>query len=477
MEKNKKVGEGILKRRPILKSLFTMAFPIMLANLFQATYQLTDSFWVGRLGEKAVAAVAVSMPVIFLMITFGVGFAIAGSILTAQYFGAKNKKMVNQTAGQTILTVLIVSIFLSSLGYFFSPLILKLMGVQDIIFNNALKYLRISFLGLSFNFCFFVFQSIMRSINRASIPVYVILGTVLINFLIDPLFMFGSGVIPALGVAGVALATLITQSLASIIGFVILFSGKKGVELKFSNFKPDFKFIKRAFKLGFPSSIEQSARSLSFLIMTILVTSYGTLAVAAYGVASNLIQLIMILAMGLSIAGSALIGQSLGAENIRQADKIAKVNMLVSFLLLTVVGIFSFIFARQFLTFFVPNDFAVVKEGVVFIKIIALFFGLIGIQMSAGSAFQASGNTKISMMLTIFSQWIIQIPLAYVLSKIVGFGLRGVWVVFPINFVLTTLLAYFLFVKGSWKETKIIEGKKQQEVESLVKSEEIIPFD
>ena len=132
---------------------------------------------------------------------------------------------------------------------------------------------------------------------------------------------------------GAALATLGTQALAAVIGFSVLFNGKYYIHLKRSDFKPDFKFIKKAFLLGFPSSIEQSARALGITIMTFLITGFGTLAIASYGVGSNVLQFIMIPAMGLSMAISALAGQNIGAGNVKRASEIARLGATISFVI------------------------------------------------------------------------------------------------------------------------------------------------
>ncbi|MFA5248216.1 MAG: MATE family efflux transporter [Patescibacteria group bacterium] len=235
---------------PILKSLFTLAIPIIFANILQATYQLTDAFWVGRLGGAAIASVSVSFPITFLLISLGAGLAVAGSTLIAQYVGAQNKKMVNHVAAQTLLMVAITSVVLGAVGYLLTPIILHLMGVAPDVYTNALKFMRVSFAGLIFTFGFVMFQSIMRGIGQVKMPMFIVLGTVILNLALDPIFIFGWGPIARYGVMGAAMATFGTQALAAIIGFVVLLKGKYGVHLKITDFKPDFSFIKKAFLLG-----------------------------------------------------------------------------------------------------------------------------------------------------------------------------------------------------------------------------------
>ena len=460
-----------LTEGPIAKSLFTLAVPIILANILQAGYQLIDAFWVGRLGGTAVAAVSVSTPVTFLTIALGVGLAIAGSTLIAQYFGAKNQEMVNHVAAQTLLMIFIVSVVLGSIGYILTPWILQLMGVAPDVYVAAVGFMRVSFIGLIFNFFFFMFQSIMRGVGEANLPVYIVLGTVILNFILDPLFIFGWNFIPPMGVMGAAMATVGTQSIAAIIGLIILLKGKYGIHLSIKDFKPDFAFIKRAFLLGFPASIEQSMRALGMTVLTFLVASFGTLTVAAYGVGSTLLQVIMIPAMGLAMAISALVGQNIGAGNIKRASDIGRLGAWVGFGVLTGIGIIVFIFAPHIVGFFVPGEGAVIASGALFLRIIALSWGFMAVQLALTGVLRASGNMMAPMVLALVSQWVLQFPLAYVLSKHTSLGVTGLWWSFTITNVVTALITLVWYAKGDWKKKRITTDEERLTTEV---SEEII---
>lgn len=442
---------------PIISSLLKLAIPIVLANILQAGYNLVDAFWVGRLGGAAVAAVSVSTPVTFFTIALGTGLAIAGSILIAQNFGAGNNKMVNHVAAQTLLMVALVSVILGAAGYVFSPVFLKLLKVAPEVYNGALGFMRISFIGLVFNFSFFVFQSIMRGVGNATISVYIVLGTVILNFALDPLFIFGWRFIPATGVEGAAIATLITQSLAAITGFIILFRGKYGIHLKAKDFLPDWKYVQQAFIIGFPASIEQSMRALGLTLMTFLITGFGTVTVASYGAGSNLLQFIMIPALGLSMAISTLAGHNIGAGNVERAARIGKLGGTMGFLALTFPGILAFLFADELIAFFVPDDAAVIKGGAIFLRTMCLTWGFIGLQLSLIGVIRASGNMITPMIITLISQWVLQFPLAYVLSKHTSLGDRGIWYAFPVSYVLITLITIAVYARGDWKKKKLVD--------------------
>jgi putative MATE family efflux protein len=441
---------------PIIRSLLALAVPIALANVLQAAYQLIDAFWVGRLGGSAVAAVSVSTPIMFLTIALGAGLAIAGSTLVAQYFGAKNQHMVDHVAAQTLLMVVLVSVVLGALGYLAAPSILRLMGIAPDVYAGAIGFMRVSFVGLVFNFFFFMFQSLMRGVGEAKLPVFIVLGTVILNFALDPLFIFGWGPIPALGVMGAALATVGTQSIAAAIGLGVLLGGRYSIHLAWRDFVPEPAYIKRAFLLGFPASIEQSARALGLTVLTFLIASFGTLTVAAYGVGSTVLQVVMIPAMGLSMAVSTLVGQNIGAGNIDRAARIGRLGSWMGFWILTALGAIAFLSAPHLVAFFVPNDPGVIAAGAAYLRIMALSWGFIGAQFSMTGVLRASGNMVVTMMLTLVSQWVLQFPLAYVLSMHTTLRQAGIWWSFPISNILIVMVTVAVYARGDWKRTRLM---------------------
>lgn len=459
---------------PILRSLLTLAVPIVTANILQSAYQIIDAFWVGRLGGAAVAAVSLSFPVMFLMFAVGAGLSIAGSTLIAQYVGAGNHKMVGHVAGQTLLMVILASLVLGVGGFFAAPVLLRLMGVAPEVYGGALGFMRVSFIGLVFNFSFFVFNAIMRSIGRATLPVYIVLGTVFLNFALDPLLIFGWGPVPGYGVMGAALATLGTQSIAALIGIVVLRAGMHGIHVHAGDFIPDFTHIRRAFFLGLPASIEMSARALGLMVMTFLVTSFGTLTLAAYGVGSTILQVIIIPAMGLSMAVSALAGQNIGAGNLERAASIGRLGARLGFGVLSLLGLLVFLFPSQLVAFFVPDDPGVIAEGSRFLRIMALSWGFMGAQFALSGVFRASGNMVITMMLTVVSQWVLQFPLAYVLSKHTTLGAEGIYWSLPIANVITALLTGGIYVHGDWRKKRLLDDEEVltgQVTEEILKDE------
>jgi putative MATE family efflux protein len=410
----------------------------------------------------------------FLTIGLGAGLAIAGSTLVAQYFGAGNREMVDHVAAQTLVMIVLVSVVLGAAGYIAAPTVLHAMGVTPEVFTGAVGFMRVSFVGLVFNFFFFMFQSLMRGVGEARLPVFIVFGTVVLNFALDPLFIFGWGPIPAMGVMGAAVATLGTQSIAALIGLGVLLGGRYGIHLAWRDFIPDAAYIKRAFLLGFPASIEQSARALGLTVLTFLIASFGTLTVAAYGVGSTILQVVMIPAMGLSMAISTLVGQNIGAGNVDRAARIGRLGSWMGFGILTALGVLAWATAPQLVAFFVPKDPDVIAAGATYLRVMALSWGFLGAQFSMTGVLRASGNMLTTMMLTLVSQWVLQFPLAYVLSMHTSLHQLGIWWAFPISNVIIAGVTVAVFAKGDWKKKRLVstEEKLTEDVSAEIIAEE-----
>lgn len=445
----------------IPRALLTLAVPIVLANILQTGYQLTDAFWVGRLGASAVAAISVSFPVTFLVIALGSGLAMAGATLSSQYMGAGRQDMVNHVAAQTMLMVVITSVIFGALGYVLAPRLLTLLGVAPDVYANALGFMRVSFVGIIFVFTYAMFQALMRGVGQTRVPLVIVGGTVLLNFLLDPLFIYGWGPVPGMGVMGAAFATLVTQALASVAGIAIFLRGRHGIQLTWAGLKPDLTYLRRAFFLGVPGSLELSTRALGLMVMSFLVASFGTVTIAAYGVGSNILQIVTIPVMGLSMAVSTLVGQNIGAGNTGRAGQVASLGAATGFVLLSAIGIVAWFCAPWLIAFFIPGDPQVIDEGTRFIRTMCLAWGGIGVQLCIVSAFRASGNMLMAMVIAMVSQWMVQFPLAYVLGKHTTLGAEGLWWSFPITNAIVAVVSICWFARGSWKKTRITEDDQQ----------------
>lgn len=466
MQKARTFTEG-----SIFKALIALSIPVVFSNILQSAYQLIDTIWVGRLGSDAVAAVSLSFPIIFLMFAIGGGLTIAGSILVAQFIGGKQIDKANHVSAQTLLMILITVLPLTVVGVLVSETLMKFMGADQAVLPLATSYLQISFVGLIFVFGFFAFQALLRGVGDVKTPIYIVLGTVLLNAILDPLLIFGYGPVPGFGVTGAAIATIVTQGVATAIGLLILFSGKYGIHLKLHEFRPDQKLMIRMTQLGLPASIEQSMRAFGMIVMTILVSGFGTSIIASYGIGIRVLSFVIIPAFGLSMATSTVVAQNIGAGKIHRAEKTAYMSSLLAFGSLTLIGVFIFLFAKQIASAFIVGDPVALEESILFVQIMAFSLGFLGIQLSLGGALQGAGDTMTSMILTVISTWVLQFPIAYMLSSRFGFSELGIWLAFPITNVIMAVVSVLWFMRGTWKKP-VSQG--DHELEEEIRKEAII---
>ncbi len=436
----------------MLKILYSLAIPIIISNLLQTTYQLIDTFWVGRLGSDAIATISISYPILFLMLTLGSGLAIAGTILVSQYKGKNDTKSVNYVSSQTIVSIVIIAISIAIIGIFLSPIFIKIMGAKEGIFKTAVSYLQLSFIGGIFIFTFMVFQSLLQGIGIVKPQTFIILTAVCLNAILDPLFIFKL----KLGVNGAAIATIITQGLAAITGLIILFTGKYEIKIMLRSLKFDLNITKKIFKLGIPISIEYSSRALCMVVITAIVSSFGTNALAVYGIGIRLFTFVVLIGVGFATATSTLVGQNFGANNVGKAYKISKMSLLNSLAVFLFLAFFSFIFSSNISSLFIPKEPIVIQETSLFIKILSSGFIALGVQIALNGIFKGSGNPVISMALTLLTMWILRAPLAFILSKLILKKEIGIWLSFPISNYIAAIVGLIIFIKGKWKEKKII---------------------
>ncbi len=444
----------------ITKSLLKLSIPIVMANTLHSAYQLTDTFWVGRLGAEAVAAVSVCYPVIFVLLSLGMGFSVAGTVLVSQYSGKGDQKMIDFVTGQTFFVMTIISLTFSAIGYYFSDVVVHAMGVSGEVATQAISYMEISFIGLFFMYAYLTFQNILRGVGNVKTPFYIVLITVLLNFIADPLFIMGYGPIPAMGVAGAAVATIATQAIAAIIGTYFLINGKHGIRLRLNNLVPNFNQIKKIILLGSPAGAEQSSRGLSMTLMTFLVTGFGTQATAVFGIGIRILSFVIIPALGFSQATSTLVGQSIGAGNKAEAIAIGKRSITLIAFFLTLAGVIMFMTSVPIIKIFVPDSPEVISEGSEFVRIIALTFGFIGIQQVISGALRGGGNTTLAMLLAIVSLWVFRFPIAYILAYHTKLQMDGIWWAFASSNIIAGALSIIVFSRSNWIKNLVDDEEK-----------------
>lgn len=437
--------------QPLFKRLMALALPIMAANLLQTLYNLADTFFLGKLGRVALSAPSISFNIIFFLIVFGMGFASAGTTLIAQSKGKQDQAKVDFYLGQITFLLFFCSILIGLTGFLLTRTLLVLLQVPEEAFHYTFQYMRIIFCGLPFMFLGFLLQSSLQGIGDSVTPLLVQLGTVTLNILLDPLFIFGLGRFPALGVAGAAIATVLSQIVASAISLTILIRGRRGIKLKRENLKPNLSAMKLIFSIGLPVSLGQGISALGFTVLQGIVNSFGTAVIAAFGIGNRIISMFNMPAQGLAQANAVLVGQSLGAKNKENAKKVVRIAIISMFLFISLGMTFTFFNGHLFVRIFV-DDPEVISHGQSLFRMISpsvVFFALFTV---ITGAFQGGGDTKPIMVLNITRLWGIRVPFAYLLSYILSFGPKGIWMAMFLSNSVIALIGFYLLSRGRWME-------------------------
>jgi putative MATE family efflux protein len=300
----------------------------------------------------------------------------------------------------------------------------------------------------------FIYSALMRGVGDTVTPMMVELSANFLNIVLDPLLIFGWGPFPRLEVAGAATVTVFCRILASSACLVLLASGRRGLRVRWAEVRPRWDYLRRIVRIGMPAAVGQSGASLGFMTIQGMVNSFGSVVVSAFTVAIRIIHLLNVPTMGLSAGATALIGQNLGADQVKRAERTVwcAVAMVSSVLLIGCTGLAFY--SRPFIEFFI-DDPQVVAQGEVLFRIVSfsvLFFGII---MVVFGAFQGSGKTSPVMILSISRLWLLRIPIGYVLSFVLGWGPLGLWWAMFASNVVISIAGLIWFSRGSWKQKVI----------------------
>lgn len=467
----------------LFKPMLWLAAPIVGAQLLQVGYNLADTFWVGRLGADPITALAYSWAIIFLMVSIGGGLTVAGTVLVAQYKGAGDLEFTDHVAGQTLSFVSLVAGVFALVGIVATPVLIDLVGGTPGTppFEMAVNYTRIIFAGVMLMFWFFIFDALSRGWGDTKTPLYLMAISVAINVIIDPFLILGFEANPIFtwfgveeigvslhamtgfegwGIEGAAVATLIARGFAALVGLHILFSGRVGLQPAIADLLPDYETIVSIIHIGGPIAIEQGARAGGLALLTAIIALAGDDAVAAYGIVNRLSTLLFLPALGLARGIETVVGQNLGAGQVKRARQSVYLASGV------IVGIFAVIIsiaypnAEALVGFFLEVDpegtvpvSEVVEIGALYIWIAGPAYLFLGAFQVMLGAIRGSGSTRAAMVLSIQELWLWRLPLAFLLITVAGLGVTGVWWAVAVSYVASALITAAWFMKGTWTES------------------------
>jgi putative MATE family efflux protein len=440
------------------RPLFYLSLPIVVTNLLQTAYNLADTFWLGQFSTEALAAISFSFPMVFLLISLGIGLSTAGSILVAQNTGAGDETAAEYAASQTMTFALLVSVALGAVGYLGVERLLALLGASPSVLPLATSYMQVISLGLPFMFGFFIFISLMRGYGDTVTPMLVMFGTVAFNIALDPFLIFGWGPFPRLGVEGAAIATVLSRGLAMGVGLAIMFAGSRGVEIHLADMRPDPGYLRKIVRLGVPASIEGTGRAISVNALLLIVGTFPTTVVAAFGIGIRIFSVVFMPAIAVARGVETMSGQNIGAGREDRAAATSRFAARVTFVVLGAAGVLTWVFAPTLVGVFTADP-AVVDVGSTFLRYVAPSFAFIGVMRSYTGGFRGAGKTLVAAVIAVGMLGVVRLPLAWVLSQVLGFGAEGIWLSFVVSNVLGAAVAYAWYQRGTWRGVDATRGR------------------
>lgn len=467
-----------LTQGSITRNLVKLSLPIMFSNFLQMFYNLTDAFWLGKLGENArgaVSAAGIAFPLIFFLSSFGFGFVIAGTSLISQYKGANRFPEMKRVVGQFVILVVIFCAFFLIFSFVFLDNILHLLQVPSEIYEVTKQYISVILVGMVFMFLFLSYQSFSHGMGDTISPMKVQLVSVIINVLVDPLLIFGVGFFPRLEAVGAAYATLFARLIGAVIALIYFMKKDKVLIPTVQDLIPDKVMLKKILNISIPASLGQSVTSFGFLLLQGFVNSFGTVVITVFSIGNRLTGFFMMPAMGMSNALATIVGQNLGARKVDRAiDSVKRAFLLIMTIMLIGCAILYF-FGSDIVKFFI-DDKEVVQTGVRMFRVSSFATFIFGIVFIFMGVFNGSGHTKPTMILNIVRLWGLRIPFVLLLS---GLALEYIKIDFLIPFLqwiskplaeypydalwwsmiisngIIAIWAFLIYEKGEWKKGKI----------------------
>lgn len=433
------------------KLILKFAMPMLLGNLLQQLYQIIDSIIVGQtLGKEALAAVGASFPITFAFVSIIIGVGVGGTVVVSQLYGAKQMEQVKRMAETIYIFLFLTSLVVTLIGVVYTSEILILINTPKEIIADASSFLRIYMTGM---FAFFMFNgssSLLRGLGDSKTPMYFLLTSTILNIGLDFLFILVFG----WGVEGAAFATVISQSLAFLALVVYLEKINHIIKLKIHSLIFDWGLFVKSLKIGLPTGLQTTFVALGMVALMSIVNGFGTDIVAAYVVASRIDSLAGLPAMNISMALSAFVGQNIGAGRLDRVRSGLIATIKLSTIIALSVTLIVIFFGQWIISLF-TTDSSVILYGHEYLIIVGSFYVVFNYMFCLTGITRGAGDTLIPMLITLFSLWLIRIPLAYFLSD--PFGQVGIWWSIPIAWIIGTLFNIIYYRTGRWKRKSIIK--------------------
>lgn len=444
--------QGSMRRAVLL-----LAIPMMLEMIMESVFALVDLYFVGHLhnSSEAIQTVGLTESVLAIIYSLAVGMSMAATAVVARRIEEKDPVAAAKAGMQAILVAVAFNLALSIAGFIYAREILMLMGASANTATAGTPFIQIMMCGSTIIVLLFLINGIFRGAGNAAIAMKSLWVANVANIILCPILINGFGPIPAFGLTGAAIATTIGRGLGVCYQVYQLIKGNGQLKIKLTYFIPHFKQIIALLKIAVPAIFQFVIASCSWIFLAQLVaTTGGDHGSAGYQTALRLMMFFMLPAWGLSGAAATLVGQNLGAKNLKRAEDSVWQTTKYILIYMGIAMVLCLLAGHYFISFF-TDDVLIQQVASRGLNMMSAGFLFYGVGMVMTSTFNGAGDTTTPTLINFFGFWLFQIPLAFILSKHFNMGPDGVFIAIPVAETGIAIAGYILFKKGSWKTKQV----------------------
>jgi len=438
----------------IRKAVFMLSIPMILEMLMESIFALVDIIYVSRVSVNAVATVGLTESVLTLVYAIAIGLCMGATAIVSRRTGEKDQEGAKQAAVQVIFLGISISILISVIGILFPKEILGFMGGEADLIEEGYGYTQVLLGGNITVMLLFLINAIFRGAGNASIAMWTLILSNGLNIILDPIFIFGFGPIPAFGVEGAAIATTAGRGIAVIAQLFILFRGNSYIKIAFKDLVIRTKVMMNIIKVSLGGIFQFFIGTSSWVILMLIMATFGSEVLAGYTIAIRIMMFTLMPAWGMSNAAATLVGQNLGANKPDRAEQSVWKTGKYAAIFMGAVSIIYLIFAHTFLSWFTDNPI-VIENGATCLQIIAAGYLAYAYGMVVIQSFNGSGDTYTPTYINFICFWLFQLPFAYLMAIVLDYGPIGVFWAITLAEVLIAIIGIWFFKKGKWKTKKV----------------------
>ncbi|MEO0572677.1 MAG: MATE family efflux transporter [Bacteroidota bacterium] len=438
----------------IRKAIFMLSVPMILEMLMESIFALVDIAYVSQVSVNAVATIGLTESVITLVYAIAIGLSMAATAVVARRVGEKDIKGAREAAVQAIFLGILVAIVVGVIGFLYNREILALMGAEPDLIEEGHGYTKWLIGGNITILLLFLINAIFRGAGDANIAMWSLVLSNGLNIILDPIFIFGWGPVPEYGVMGAAIATNIGRGTAVLFQLGILFFGWGKIRLLLQDVVLNLKVMFNIIKVSLGGIAQFLIGTSSWVFLMRIMSEFGSEVLAGYTIAIRVIMFTLMPSWGMSNAAATLVGQNLGAKQPERAEKSVWITGKYNAYFMGLVSIVYLVFAKQIVSAFNKTP-SVVENGALCLQVIAAGYIFYAYGMVVSNAFNGSGDTKTPTKINLISFWLFQLPVAYLLAIVFGFGAIGVFVAITTAEILLAVIAIVWFRKGKWKTVQV----------------------